>query len=208
MKTVGFLFTVVSWGLFLPGLSLAQPSPQAPEQAPSGTRSQSAKDPHLDEGQGAHTQGKGERTEGDIVTRSKLTAPPLAPAAKPARERQPPSIFPPRSESKSFPGSRGRSAERRGAIEQSRSTSRTAAIPRQLGFSQPAGAAKDRLMNNTTEKQLNRPALSPPPSHFSALPVNPAPGRGPAPAIIGGPTSSLRGKNTAVINGTGMEHRP
>jgi hypothetical protein len=61
---------------------------------------------------------------------------------------------------------------------------------------------------NTTETQRHLPALSPPPSHFTALPVHQAPGRSAAPASLGGLAAASAKKSAAAINGAEMKPKP
>ena len=72
----------------------------------------------------------------------------------------------------------------------------------------PVTAAKDGAMMNTAEKQRSRPTLSPPPSRFIALPVHPAPGRGAAPASLGGLAAASAKKSAAAINGAEIKPKP
>jgi len=164
--------------------------------------------PSANEGHGAQTSGKGKSTDGNHPD-AKQGGHPAADQGGPANAKKAtPSLHSSQDHVKQAPSNREASGEKRASIGQTGSTSGNAADRHQAGLGQSGGAPKDGLRTSTIEKQRSPPPVSPSPGQFTALPVNPAYKRGPAPAAIGGLPTSSGARNTAVISGTGMKRKP
>jgi hypothetical protein len=86
-----------------------------------------------------------------------------------------------------------------GYTDPSRSTSKNAASSHAKVLSPPAAGPKDGNISPAAQRVAT---LSP------ELPVTPAHNRSPSPVAIGGPTFSPGAKNAALLNGTGLKHKP
>jgi hypothetical protein len=179
MKT-RFLFTLAGLGALTLGLGFAQAS-GASQKAPYRTRPDGKPS---DQQQGeSHASGTSSQAGGTRATAKGHAGPKL------------PQLF---------QGNGGRPGQKPTNNARSRSASPGAAELHRPGLNQAAGGAKAGSLINEMQNQRRLSALglsgAPPPS--LALPY-----RGPGPALLGGP-AFLSARNAAVINGTGMKHRP
>jgi hypothetical protein len=103
-----------------------------------------------------------------------------------------------------FQGNGGRPGQKPTDNARSKNTPPGAAELHRPGLNQSAGGAKAGSMINEMQsrRRLSALGLSGAPPQSLAVPY-----RGPGPAILGGPALSSA-RNTAVINGTGMKHKP
>ena len=117
----------------------------------------------------------------------------------------------PRSSSepvKQVPGDRQHLAGARGDMDQTKNSSKPAPDLHQSALSQPAGAPKAGLVQNPIERQPRRPAVPPSLGQLTPLAVKPAHNQSSALSVIGGPAASSNARNTAMISGNAIRHRP
>jgi hypothetical protein len=162
-----------------------QPSSQPPDRAPSENRAKTTGDrsPRARHGDEGPASTKSSQSGGTKTTAKPHSGPKLP---------QP------------FQGTGGHQGEKRTNNAQLKGASANAAELHQPGLNKFAGGVKGGSMINEMEKQhhLAVAGLSGTPPLNQVL--HP---RGPGPAFIGGP-AMLSARNTAVINGTAMRHRP
>ncbi len=203
MKTLRFIFVVVGCGALARGLGAAETSGQGLEPAPAENRSQSIGDHSLEPGR--VTEGEenralrvGEQAHGKqdgnrVSDKSGLAG---------ARKAKP---KPYSGQERGKPAASNRDHSVGKGADQT--TLKNAAGTHQPALRQSDGAPKEGPTKNMNSKPSSQPAL-PSSGQLPVLPVNPTHNRGPAPAIISGSTISSTARNTAVINGTGLKHKP
>ncbi len=208
MKTARFLFAMISCGSLALGLGFAAQTPNQPSKpASSATRLETGSDRTLDQKHRTEAQGKDERTEGkhpegkqgggrDSDRSGKAVA-------KPGSPTRPPNLNP-GARDPNRPGHPGQrpvgSAQTKSALAKDGDCRRTAA-------STLAGPRQESGRINQTDNPRRPTMVSAAAGPSAGLSLNP--GRNPraGSAAIGGLANSSA-KNTAVISGTGMRHRP
>jgi hypothetical protein len=192
MRTARLLCTIVGYGAVALGLGLAaEPSDPAREPAPSENRAQPTSNRPSDEGQGARPRDRRTRADGKpSIGREGVSG--AAEKAGGARLKQaqpaprPPDLKP-------------------ASVSQARSLEGANFHP--PAWNKPVGPVKEGSTVKKPEPLHTQSGLSPilRPATSPSLPVAPSPGRGQA--ALGGPTF-LPAKNSGVVNGTGMNHKP
>jgi hypothetical protein len=182
MKTTRLLITLAAFGAFTfgPGFAGEPPGP-ARETALPGKRVAGRR---ADEKPGqSHASVNSSQAKG------------TKPTVRPHSGPKPP---------QPFQANGGHPGEKRTNNAQNKGMSGNAAELRQPGLNKSAGGARTGSPISAMETQRRLPAAG----RSGMPPANPlVPHRGPGPAIVGGPTMSMA-RNAAVINGTGMRHRP
>jgi hypothetical protein len=199
MKMLRFLFAAVGFGALCLGLSLAAEASDPPRQpASSETRVKGAVDRPADPGQKDQPLAGREQAVGKQSGHKPEERPVPESATKTDKRhpgRKPP--LPLQGKDENAAGEPTRNA-------QTTTASANAAGPHRPVLNTSAGTVKAGTTINKTQDHLGWPLArlsSPaPPSQVVAH-------RGPGTAIIGGPAGSSA-RNTAVISGTSVKHRP
>jgi len=192
MRTARLLCTIVGYGAVALGLGLAaEPSDPAREPAPSENRAQPTSNRPSDEGQGLRPRAGRARADGrPSIGREGVSGAEEKAGGARLKQAQP---APRPPDQKPASVSQARSAE--------------GANFHPPAWNKSAGAVKEGLTLKIPGPLRSQSGLSPilRPATRPSLPVAPSPGRGPA--ALGGPTFSPA-KNSGVLNGTGMNHKP
>jgi hypothetical protein len=192
MRTARLLCTIVGCGAVALGLGFAaEPSDPARELPTSENRAQPSSDRPSDEGHGVRPRAGRERANGKPSTgRERVSGATQKAGSARLKQAQP---APRRPDQKPTgndqAGGAGRVNFHPPAWNQSAS-----AVPEGLTVKKP-----ELLHTQSGLSPILRPATRP------SLPVAPSPGRGLA--ALGGPTFPPA-KNSGVLNGTGMNHKP
>jgi hypothetical protein len=200
MKTLPLLFSVLCWGQFDLGLILAEPSSQVSGQTTSeyrssGTDDRSSKEVHLSQSssQEQRTAEQHPETNPGDVRPGDLERP--TPAAGSRQEHLKP---------------QGNHLHVAGKpnLASPAATLGNITSTRRPAVSQSQHARKEVPMKGAVEYRQNRSFAADPGHRLVTLPVGPARNGGPAPTVIGGPLLSPVTRNSAVLNGTGLKHKP
>ena len=203
MKPLGFFFALFCCGALAPGLGIAGPAEQDSREAAPASHSPSSTEDPSQQAQTTRNQGQEQLPHDRRLERS--AGPYKNSEAGPGHVK--PRPHPSHNEPKAAAGKGKPLAGKRNEGDPPRSASKDATVVPQPALNSSAGAAREGLKRPTVERPPS-PALPPSRGQLDGLPVNPAQRRNLAPAVIGGSSIATASKNTAVINGTGLKHKP
>ena len=204
MRTPCFLFAAFIFGASTLGLSFAgEPAVQPREPVSSENRAKAADDRPADAGQQVQPRAGREQTDGKQADHKPAERPGSGKSAQTSGTR---TTDKRRAGPKLPQPVQVKGGEHTG-VKQTINTTTTAgnaAGPHQPAVNASAAAAKTGSTINKMEDHRGPPAAH---LYSQAPPSHEVPHRGPGPAIIGG-LPALSARNTAVINGTMMKHKP